>query len=65
MRKPERFELLRLLSLMIGGIAGYALAIWTEPIFQYPGLVYRMIWAVSGIAIGALIYRALKQRDSN
>ena len=65
MREPEWFTQWKYLSVALGAIAGYALAIWTEPAFQYPGLVYRMVWATSGMALGALIYWALSRQNSN
>ena len=61
MRQPERFDW-KFLPVMIGAIAGFALAIWIEPTQGYP---YRMIWAVSGMAVGSLIYWVLKRRNSN
>jgi len=54
----------RYLSVMLGAIAGYAAAIGTEDVSQY-GLIYRSIWAVSGMALGALLYWILRRRNSS
>ena len=65
MRKLESLWQWKYVSVMIGALMGYTLAVTTESISPFPGLIYHEVWTVSGAALGALAYWTLSRRNSN
>jgi hypothetical protein len=52
-------------AVMIGAYVGYALALQTEPISQYSGLLYRLLWTLAGATVGVFVSLIVGRRNSN